>query len=204
MSDVLVENISVAGGTVQNLFWMPMTRGAACVNVTVRGLSVRGNCTRGGHETPGSCPGSGTWADGINVHGDHRGVLVESNVVEHSGDDAYAMWSGGENATETDVVFRNNSARMPRYPRTWLASCFAAYGGNRSSFVNNRCVGTGERGMIAFLGGFRSAYAPGAAFHVEGNWQDAAAKPICGGMAFPNKVVDAPGCAAVPRETAGR
>eukprot|EP00039_Didymoeca_costata_P011083 m.152638 g.152638 ORF g.152638 m.152638 type:complete len:342 (-) comp15055_c0_seq17:1655-2680(-) len=192
VANVLLENITVAGGTVQNVFWMPMTRETTCSNITVRRLTVLGNCTRGGNETPGPCPGSGTWADGINVHGAHHGILIEGNTVEHSGDDAFAMWSGGSN--ETDVVFRNNSARMPRYPRSWLASCFAVYGGNDSAFVNNRCVGTGERGMIAFLGGFQSAYAPGASSDVHGNWQDARNKPLCGGMAFPNKVVNAPGC----------
>lgn len=42
--------------------------------------------------------------------------------------------------------------------------------------------------MIAFLGGFESAFAPNATFAVTNNTQDDPNKPICGGMAFPNAV----------------
>lgn len=80
--------------------------------MTVRRLSVQGNCTREGHESPGSCGGVGTWADGINVHGAHREVLIENCTIEHSGDDAFAMWSSG--ASEEKITFRNNFAKMPR------------------------------------------------------------------------------------------
>ena len=60
----------------------------------------------------------------------------------------FAVWSAG--ASETNITFKNNLATFPRYPKTWLASCFAQYGGNRTAFLGNRCVGTGERGMIYF------------------------------------------------------
>jgi hypothetical protein len=156
------------------------------VNVTVRGLVVRGNCT-----SPGPCTGSGTWADGINIHGAHRNILVEDCAINHTGDDTYAIWSAGDK--ESDVTFRGNRATLPRYPRTWLASCFAVYGGNRSAFVNNQCVGTGERGMIFFDNGFHGLFAPNASSTVLNNTQDDLHKPICGGMSFPNKVVNAPG-----------
>ena len=68
------------------------------------------------------------------------------------------------------------------------------YGGNRSAFVDNRCVGTGERGMIYFAAGFNGNFAKNASSNVVNNTQDDPKKPICGGMHFPNKVLDAPGC----------
>ena len=85
--------------------------------------------------------------------------------IAHSGDDTYAIWSEG--GQESNVSFVNNYAALPRYPRTWLASCFAQYGGNRSAFSNNRCFGTGERGMIFFEAGFNGAFAANASSNVK-------------------------------------
>lgn len=187
IQDVLVEDVTVAGGTMQNAFWMPQTISRPCRNVTVRRLAVYGNCT-----SPGPCIGSGTWADGINIHGAHRDILVEDCIVEHTGDDGFAIWSAGSN--ETNITFKNNIATFPRYPRTWLASCFAQYGGNQTAFIGNRCIGTGERGMIFFEQGFHGIFAKGAKSNVVNNSQDAKNKPLCGGLHFPSNLVNAPGC----------
>lgn len=48
--------------------------------------------------------------------------------------------------------------------------------------------------MIFFEAGFNGAFAANASSNVENNTQDNHAKPICGGMHFPNKVLNAPGC----------
>lgn len=184
VEDVLVEDVSVAGGTMQNGFWMPQTVSKPCRNVTVRGLVVRGNCS-----SPGPCTGSGTWADGLNVHGAHADVLIEGCIIKHTGDDGFAVWSAG--ASETNITFKNNLATFPRYPKTWLASCFAQYGGNRTAFLGNRCVGTGERGMIYFEQAFNGVFAKGASCDVVNNTQDDERKPMCGGQW---SRVNAPGC----------
>ena len=77
----------------------------------------------------------------------------------HTGDDGFAIWSAG--VSETNVTFKDSLATFPRYPKTWLASCFAQYGGNRTAFLGNRCVGTGERGMIFFRCGKTPFQDPG-------------------------------------------
>lgn len=186
VSDSIVEDVTIEGGTTQNAFWMPETRTVPCSNVTVRQVRVYGTCRE-----PGPCKGSGTWADGINVHGAHHNVTIEHCTIEHSGDDAFAMWSKGD--AMTDITFRGNRALHPRYPRTWLASCFAMYGGNRSSFVDNVCNGTGNRGMITFKKDFHGAFAANAHVDVHNDTVDEG-KMLCGGMSFPSKMVDAPGC----------
>ena len=37
----------------------------------------------------------GTYADGINIHGAHRDVLVEGCDIALTGDDCFAIWSIG-------------------------------------------------------------------------------------------------------------
>ena len=46
----------------------------------------------------------GTWADGMNIHGQHANVLVEGSTVQYSGDDSFATWSIG--AAQANVTFR--------------------------------------------------------------------------------------------------
>ena len=147
--DSIVENITIAGGTTQNAFWMPENPAGMghCVNITARNIAVLGTCEKPGPCCPptsadgGTAGGGGTWADGVNIHGSHQHVLIEGNSIPHTGDDSFALWSKG--ATASDVTFRNNFAQSPRYPRSWLASCFAMYGGNQSAFLNNTCVQSG-------------------------------------------------------------
>merc|ERR1712216_260814 len=118
-------------------------------------------------------------ADGINIHGSHMNVTVDGCSISHSGDDGFAMWS--EESFATDIKFTNNFAAMPRYPRTWLASCYAQYGGNHSIFGNNTYIGTGNRGMIYFAAAFHGKWAPGATATIVNNTQDSKVKPVCGG-----------------------
>jgi hypothetical protein len=172
--DSVVEDITLAGGTVQNAFWMPETPQGRCENITARRLVVLGACPQPGpcrpssssssssSSSPTGTSGGGTWADGINIHGAHSGILVEDNHITHSGDDTFAMWSRG--SAETEVTFRGNYAASPRYPRSWLASCFAMYGGNKSSFVNNTCVQSGSRGAIYLTNGFNGAFLKNVSF----------------------------------------
>mmetsp|Transcript_486 Transcript_486/g.1577 ORF Transcript_486/g.1577 Transcript_486/m.1577 type:complete len:366 (-) Transcript_486:34-1131(-) len=192
--DSVVENVTVAGGTVQNGFWMPQTPGDTyCENITVRHLTVLGSCAQ-----PGPCPpstssdGGGTWADGINVHGAHRDILVEANRIPHTGDDGFALWSKG--STETNVTFRGNYAASPRYPRTWLASCYAMYGGTTAAFVGNSCVQTGSRGALYLADGFGGNFEPNVSFvDVVGN-NFTGCCPICPHPCGVHGAVNAPGC----------
>ena len=170
--DSIVEDISIAGGTVQNGFWMPQNPAGTghCENITARNIVVTGSCAKPGPCAPtaNGTGGGGTWADGVNIHGAHRHVMVEGNTIPHTGDDSFAIWSQGTNAT--DISFRNNTAASPRYPRTWLASCFAMYGGNQSAFVNNTCYQSGQRGALYLVDGFGGTFIKNVSFvRVDGN-----------------------------------
>ena len=87
--DSIVEDITIAGGTVQNAFWMPQTPHGFCKNITVRNMEVTGSCPRPGPCAPSAngTGGGGTWADGINIHGAHRDIWIEGNRIPHTGDD---------------------------------------------------------------------------------------------------------------------
>jgi hypothetical protein len=171
--DSIVEDITIAGGTVQNGFWMPENPAGTghCENITARNIIVTGSCSRPGPCSPTAANGTGgggTWADGVNIHGAHRHVVVEGSTISHTGDDSFAIWSQGTAAT--DIAFRNNYAASPRYPRTWLASCFAMYGGNQSAFVNNTCYQSGQRGALYLVDGFRGNFIANVSFvRVDGN-----------------------------------
>jgi hypothetical protein len=118
-----VEDVSVEAFTTQNLFYMPPTQAGARISrdITIRGLHA-----------------NGTWADGMNVHGAHANVLIENSVTRCTGDDSFAIWSIG--AMEDNVTFRNNSATMPG------VGCYANYGGQRSTYEDNTCIGIGRDG----------------------------------------------------------
>ena len=171
--DSAVEDVTIAGGTVQNGFWMPENPAGTghCENITARNIVVVGSCAKPGPCAPTAADGTGgggTWADGVNIHGAHRHVLVEGNTIPHTGDDSFAMWSQGSQAS--DITFRRNHAASPRYPRSWLASCFAMYGGNQSAFVGNTCVQSGQRGALYLVNGFRGGFINNVSFaNVTGN-----------------------------------
>lgn len=193
--DVVIENITIAGGTVQNAVWMPENPAGYCTNITIRNIEVAGSCAEPGPCAPSTAgEGGGTWADGINIHGAHRDVLVERNRIPHTGDDSFAIWSKG--TAETNVIFSGNYAASPRYPRTWLASCFAMYGGNQSVFANNTCIQSGVRGAIYLVQSFHGGFIPNVSFaDISGNnftncCPISPGHSICG----VNGPIHAPGC----------
>merc|ERR1712110_916339 len=157
------------------MFWMPRTRSVPSRNVVVRGLVT-----------------NGTWADGLNIHGDHSDILVEGCSANNSGDDSFAIWSHRDSAN--NITFRQNYAEKPRHPANSDragVSCFAVYGGNRSAFIDNRCKQTGDKGMIAFQERFGGQFAATASAVVSGNSVDEG-KPLCGGDSLDR--ISAPGC----------
>ena len=117
-----VEDVTVEPYTVQNMFFIAPTRHGARVSrdITVRAMRV-----------------NGTWADGVNIHGQHRDVVVEHCSVVNSGDDCFALWSIGTGLD--NVTFRNNYAQ----PRPGCNCCYVNFGGLRSTFVDNRGHGCG-------------------------------------------------------------
>ena len=114
--------------------------GAEVVGSEVVGSEVVGSEV-GGARVGIGVTSNRSYSETSTLYGAHSDV--EGCTVEHSGDDGFAIWS--EKGTKTNVAFKDNLATFPRCPRTWLASCFAQHGGNRTAFVGNRCIGTGER-----------------------------------------------------------
>ena len=106
----------------QNLFFMAPTPAGANVSrdVTVRNMRV-----------------NGTWADGVNIHGQHANVLVEGCSVVNSGDDGFALWSIGTGLS--NVTFRHNYAQ----PHPGCNCCYVNFGGLLSTFADNRGEGCG-------------------------------------------------------------
>ena len=104
------------------MFFMAPTPAGARVSqdITVRNMRV-----------------NGTWADGVNIHGQHTNVLVEDCTVINSGDDGFAMWSVG--AGLDNVTFKNNYAK----PHPGCNCCFVSFGGLGSTFIGNRGEGCG-------------------------------------------------------------
>ena len=130
VSNSTVEDITVEGYTTQDMFFMAPTATSKRVSrdITVRGMRV-----------------NGTWADGVNIHGQHENVMVQGCTVIDSGDDNFAMWSIG--AGQHNVTFQNNNAhqglgqgngRGPGWNK-----CFANFGGQLSSFLDNYGEGCG-------------------------------------------------------------
>jgi hypothetical protein len=178
-----VEDITVAKDGTQNVFWMPQTRPGVPVSHDVTVRNIRSN---------------GTWADGINVHGSHVNVRVEGCELSNNGDDAYAIWSHGDEMS--NITFQGNVAHKPRYPANTdgeHVSCYAVYGGRRMAFLDNVCTQTGPKGAINFQVGYRGNFSSSSFADVHNNSVDGG-KPICGG---PNiKAITAPGChEAAPR-----
>ena len=128
-----VEDVTVEGFTTQTMFFMAPTAAGKRVSsdVTVRNMRM-----------------NGSWADGVNIHGQHRNVLVEGCTVIDSGDDNFASWSVG--AGQDNVTFRNCVAirgpeATPADPKgaAGINCCFVNFGGQLSSFVDNHGVGCG-------------------------------------------------------------
>ena len=158
-ANATVEDVSVAPFTYQVAFFASPTK--AGVPVT-SGLTIR------------NYRSFGTFADGINIHGAHRDVLVEGCEIALTGDDCFAIWSIG--ALADNISFVNNlcSHRCGRCPAAGQhgaticrqvcnrllpsgmiagKGCYAAYGGKTSAFVNNTgedCSTQGNNAMVTF------------------------------------------------------
>ena len=93
MSNATVEDVTVEGFTTQNMFFMAPTRAGARVSrdITVRNMRM-----------------NGSWADGVNIHGQHVNVMVEGCTVIDSGDDNFATWSIG--TAQHNITFKNCTA----------------------------------------------------------------------------------------------
>jgi len=159
VTNATVEDVSVAAYTYQVAFFASPTK--AGVPVTT-GLTIR-NYRSGG-----------TYADGINIHGAHRDVLVEGCNIALTGDDCFAIWSIGSLADNISFVNNTCSHRCDRCPASGqhgaamcqqvcnhlLPSglvqgfgCFASYGGKASAFINNTgedCSSQGNNAMVTF------------------------------------------------------
>jgi hypothetical protein len=93
IQNATIEDITVEAFTTQNLFFMAPTKAGGRVSrdITVRRLEC-----------------NGTWADGMNIHGRHRNVLIEDSTVRYSGDDSFATWSIGDG--QDNITFRGEPA----------------------------------------------------------------------------------------------
>ncbi|MQY33537.1 hypothetical protein SRB17_14980 [Streptomyces sp. RB17] len=80
-----------------------------------------------------------TTADGINLNGTAKGVVVRDNFLRNQGDDALAMWS--LYAPDTNSSFENNTISQPN-----LANGIAIYGGTDISVKNNLISDTNALG----------------------------------------------------------
>ncbi|MEV5872706.1 discoidin domain-containing protein [Streptomyces sp. NPDC052101] len=80
-----------------------------------------------------------TTADGINLNGSAKGVVVRNNFLRNQGDDALAMWS--LYSPDTGSRFENNTISQPN-----LANGIAIYGGTDISVKNNLISDTNALG----------------------------------------------------------
>ncbi|MEU9442928.1 discoidin domain-containing protein [Streptomyces sp. NPDC048304] len=80
-----------------------------------------------------------TTADGINLNGTAKGVVVRNNFLRNQGDDALAMWS--LYSPDTNSSFENNTISQPN-----LANGIAIYGGTDLSVKNNLVSDTNALG----------------------------------------------------------
>ncbi len=76
-----------------------------------------------------------TYADGVNLRGDVRNVVVSNSSIRGTGDDGMAMWS--DPGAVRNSAFRNNTVQLPS-----LANGAAVYGGSGNSVENNLITDT--------------------------------------------------------------
>ncbi|KUN03295.1 mycodextranase [Streptomyces yokosukanensis] len=80
-----------------------------------------------------------TTADGINLNGSAKGVVVRNNFLRNQGDDSLAMWS--LYSPDANSSFENNTVSQPN-----LANGIAIYGGTDISVKNNLISDTNALG----------------------------------------------------------
>ena len=126
VSNATVEDVTVEGYTTQNMFFMAPTAASKRVSrdITVRNMRM-----------------NGSWADGVNIHGQHQNVLVEDSTVVDSGDDNFAAWSIGTG--QSNVTFRNCTAirgteatKVDPHGAAGVNCCFVGFGGLLTSFID--------------------------------------------------------------------
>jgi len=140
VNNVTLEDITVEANTVQQVFYMAPTKSGARASSNVFVSKIVTN---------------GTWADGMNIHGSHRNIVVQDCDISNTGDDTYAIWSVNPGAD--NISFYRNAGKNPWYrpPNTsqppWdhTDNCFANYGGKSSKFINNTCIGA-SNAMVIF------------------------------------------------------
>ena len=133
VTNATVEDVTVEGFTTQNMFFMAPTAEGKRVSrdVTVRNMRM-----------------NGSWADGVNIHGQHVNVMIEGCTVVDSGDDNFATWSVG--AGQDNITFLNCTAM--RGPEATIPDpngaagincCFVGFGGQLTSFIDSVGHGCG-------------------------------------------------------------
>ncbi|MEU3978988.1 discoidin domain-containing protein [Streptomyces sp. NPDC026672] len=80
-----------------------------------------------------------TTADGLNLNGNARGVIVRNNFLRNQGDDSLAMWS--LNGPDVGSRFENNTISQPN-----LANGIAVYGGTDITVRGNLISDTNALG----------------------------------------------------------
>jgi hypothetical protein len=123
-SHVVVEDIEFTAYTVQNMVFMAQTDAGKRVSsdVQIRRLSTLG-----------------TWADGLNIHGAHRDIVVEDCSAFNTGDDCFALWDSSiEGQFAQNVTFTGNKAGNPHFNGN-DRDCFSQFGGRSANYINNQC-----------------------------------------------------------------
>ena len=132
VQNATVEDVTVENFTTQNMFFMAPTAASKRVSRDITVRNVRMN---------------GSWADGVNIHGQHQNVMVEGCTVIDSGDDNFAMWSIA--AGQNNVTFKNCTAirgsektKADSHGAAGINCCFVNFGGS-GSFIDSRGKGCG-------------------------------------------------------------
>eukprot|EP00746_Dinoflagellata_sp_MGD_P011957 gnl/MRDRNA2_/MRDRNA2_125286_c0_seq1.p1 gnl/MRDRNA2_/MRDRNA2_125286_c0~~gnl/MRDRNA2_/MRDRNA2_125286_c0_seq1.p1 ORF type:complete len:463 (+),score=59.37 gnl/MRDRNA2_/MRDRNA2_125286_c0_seq1:91-1479(+) len=118
-----------AGMGSQLAVWVAMTRdGSATKNVTVTNLVSM--LTR---------------ADGINLHGNVQGSVVEDSHIENTGDDIYAFWGAYAQNPTGNIFFRNNVGKNAGVTRAYMYGvCVAVYGATQVTITGMKCYDRGR------------------------------------------------------------
>jgi len=140
VKNVTLEDISIEKYSVQSMFYANPTKAGVDVSQDITITNLRSDAT---------------WADGMNIHGAHKDILVQDCYVGSSGDDSYAIWSVG--ALADNITFKNNVGVNPWFRNggssaptgySWSDNCFAVYGGKSSTFIDNSCAGGNDANVI--------------------------------------------------------
>lgn len=181
VQNATVDDVTIQAYTVQSIFYAAPTRQGVPVSsdITIRKVIC-----------------NGTWADGLNIHGAHKNVLVEDCEIRNTGDDTFAIWSVGIPGAD-NITFQRNIAVNPwfrpgclSFYTNWNSNyCFALYGGKGSKILNSTC--TGARYMVSYGNILHATY--GGTFTEESSTvvqgvRGMPGNPCYFGVPFPGKV----------------